>query len=73
MPYEILQVFLHVSHISYMDKEDLFYINFDQIPGVEEKKKARKLGSVYYVCVYNRTLQKLLFNKLDIVPVIQSI
>lgn len=52
---EILQVFLHVSHI-HLDKEDLFYINFDQIQGVEEKKKNKKLGLVYYVCVYNRTV-----------------
>lgn len=56
-----------------MDKGDWFYINFDQMPGVEEKK-ARSLGQ--YVCVYNRILQsklqKLLFNRLDTVPGIQK-
>lgn len=60
MPYEMLQVFLHVSHISYMDKEDLFYINFDQIPGVEEKKKARNLGQ-YIMSVYITELYRNCF------------
>lgn len=50
MSYEILQIFLHLSHI-HMDNEDLFYINFDQIPGVEGKNKSKKQGTIYYVCI----------------------
>lgn len=56
---------------------NLFYINFDQIPGAEENKKGRNLGH-YIMCVYTAKLygandRNCFFNKLDIVPEIQKL